>query len=112
MDTLQINALTVATQIGVYPWEQRIKQNLIIDISIPYDTSHCEDTLENTIDYDSLCQQVTHYVESHSFQLIETVANNIASLIKDTFHINKITISVSKPHAIKNAGPIKVTIER
>ena len=112
MDTLQINALTVATQIGVHPWEQRIRQNLSIDIIIPYDTANCNDTLEHTIDYDALCQRVTTFVESKSFHLIETVANEVALLIKQEFPVETLTVSVSKPHAIKNAGPVRVNIER
>jgi dihydroneopterin aldolase len=44
--------------------------------------------------------------------LIETVAENVAKLIKDEFLVKELTISVSKPHAIKNAGNICVTINR
>ncbi len=112
MDSLNINALNVATKIGVYEWEQHILQNLIFDIKIPYDFSNCQDTLENTIDYEALCNKVTQYVESKSFKLIETVANEVAQLIQREFLVKELTVSVSKPHAIKNAGPIQVIIHR
>ncbi len=112
MDYLHINALQVSTKIGVHAWEQRINQQLLIDIIIPSDFSECKDQISNTLDYDSLCQTVTQYTESNSFQLIETVANNIAGLVKNKFGVNQVTISVSKPHAIKNAGSVKVTITR
>lgn len=112
MDNLKINSLTVSTRIGVYEWEQRINQNLIINITIPYDFSACEDNIENTIDYDALCQLITEFVESKSFKLIETVANEIAEIIKQQFNVKQLTVSVSKPHAIKNAGPIEVIVNR
>lgn len=112
MDTLQIKGLSIMTHIGVHAWEQKILQRLLIDISIPTDFHHCNDNLANTIDYDKLCQQVTQYIESNSFQLIETVAERVADLIKQTFNIPELTISVSKPQAIKNASDIRVTITR
>jgi len=112
MDTLIITALSVNTQIGVLAWEQRIKQKLLIDIAIPMDFTQCEDDLAKTIDYSELCKAVTDYVESKSFQLIESVANEVASLIQQKFNVSEITISVNKPHAVKNAGAIQVVANR
>ena len=112
MDVLKITALSVHTKIGVYDWEQKINQQLLIDISIPADFSSCEDHLSNTLDYDVLCQTVTEYVESNSFNLIETVAENVAQLIKNQFKVVQLTVAVSKPHAIKNAGGIQVIVTR
>lgn len=83
MDTLNIKALNVSTKIGVYAWEQRILQQLLIDISIDTDFSDCQEDLGKTVDYEALCKNVTLYVESKSFQLIETVANEVAELIKN-----------------------------
>lgn len=112
MDTLNITALSVATKIGVYAWEQRINQQLLIDISIPSDFTQCEDKLSNTLDYDALCKSVSHFVETKSFQLIETVANEIAGLIKNEFKVREVTVAVRKPHAVKNAGTIQVIVTR
>lgn len=112
MDTLNIRALNVATKIGVHAWEQRIDQQLLIDITIPADFSACQDNLANTIDYDALCRSVTEFVQSTSFQLIESVADNVALLIKQQFKVTQVTVAVSKPHAIKNAGTIQVIVSR
>jgi len=112
VDKLHISALSTMTHIGVHAWEQRILQQLLLDIRISIDISSCNNLLANTIDYDKLCQSVTSFVESNTFTLIETVAENVAKLIKDEFLVKELTISVSKPHAIKNAGNICVTINR
>ncbi len=111
-DRLQITGLSVTTQIGIHAWEQRISQKLVLDIQIPVDLSTCNNELANTVDYDALCQQVTTFVESNAFTLIETVAEQVAQLIKDAFKVASLTVSVSKPHAIKNAGNVSVTIHR
>ena len=112
MDTLDIKALSVNTRIGVHAWEQRISQRLLIDISVPADFSNCQDEIARVIDYDALCELVTRHVESNAFQLIETVANTVAELVKRDFNLSGIQVSVSKPHAIKNAGDIRVTVNR
>ena len=112
MDSLHIKGLSVATRIGVFTWEQQISQRLSIDISIPADFSDCKDELANTIDYDKLCQHVTAYVETNAFNLIETVADKVARLIKEEFKLQQLTVSVSKPHAVKNAANIQVTVTR
>lgn len=112
MDRLDIKALSVNTRIGIHVWEQRISQRLLIDISIPTDCRLCNDEIANTIDYDKLCQTVTTYVESNSFKLIETVANTVADLIQGEFNLSDITVRVSKPHAIKNATDIQITVNR
>lgn len=111
-DALHITALNVATHIGVHAWEQRIKQTLLIDIIIPSDFSACDEDLSKTIDYDSLCKSITLCVESKPFKLIETVANTVASLIQDEFSVSELTVKVSKPHAVKNAGMIQVMVHR
>lgn len=71
MDTLNIKALNVSTKIGVYAWEQRINQQLLIDISADLDFKDCQDDLNNkTIDYAALCEQ------SYSVRRIQIVSIN------------------------------------
>ena len=112
MDMLRISKLSTMSRIGIHAWEQRILQSLLFDIEIPSDFSTCEDQLEKTIDYDQLCQRITVFVETNAFKLIETVAEKVAQLIKEEFHVDAVTVCVSKPHAIKNAGNVSVTIKR
>ena len=112
MDSLQITGLSVKTYIGVYNWEQKILQPLLIDILIPKDFSSCEDQLANTLDYAKLCQKVTLFLETNRFQLIETVAESITQLIKKEFSVHTLTVSVSKPFAMKNVANVQVSLTR
>lgn len=70
----------------------------------------CQDDLANTIDYALLCQQVTEFVSSQSFKLIETVAEQVAGYVKTHFGVKTLTVKVSKPHAVPNAGRIQITL--
>ena len=111
-DILQITGLNIKTRIGIHEWEQRILQVLLIDIRIEIDLSACNNQLENTIDYDALCQRVTTFVESQNFSLIETVAEKVAEVIKEEFKVATVRVSVSKPHAVKNAANISIVVNR
>lgn len=112
MDSLHIKALSVATRIGVHDWEQKINQQLLIDISIAADFSQCDDDLANTVDYDALCMQVTEFTQAKAFKLIESVAEEVAQLILRQFNVNQVKVGVSKPHAVKNAAQIQVVVTR
>lgn len=112
LDQLDITGLAISTRIGIYAWEQRIAQRLILDINIPIDLSQCNNDLGKTIDYDNLSRRITTYVEEKSFDLIETVAEEVAAIIKKEFKVHQVTLKVSKPDAIKNAANVSVRITR
>lgn len=112
MDSLLITGLCLNTHIGIHAWEQKIKQKLLIDINIPGDFSNCEDNIDNTIDYDALCKAITGHVEGKAFKLIETVANEVADLIKKEFGVNELRVAVAKPNAIANAASVQVVVTR
>ncbi len=113
IDTLTISALQVKTRIGVYAWEQHILQPLLLDLVISLDLRACQDMLANTLDYADICANITDLIESKSFTLIETVAEEVAVFLKAKYaNITALKISVSKPKAVKNAGNVTITIER
>lgn len=112
MDNLVIKGLSIITRIGANKWEQQVKQRLLLDISIPVDFADCNDDLAQTLDYDKLCTSATEYLEQQSFQLIESVVNELAIFLKNEFKLKEVTITVHKPQAIKNAQSISVTATR
>jgi 7,8-dihydroneopterin aldolase/epimerase/oxygenase len=112
LDHIEIIGLEVETNIGVHAWEQAIKQKLLLDLKIPTNCNDCQEDLTKTINYEDLCQQVSNYVSSKPFKLIETVANDVAEMVKKNFQLQSILVSVSKPGAIKKAQNIRVSVQR
>ena len=112
LDYIEIISLEVVTKIGIHAWEQAINQKLFIDLKLPVDCTNCCEDLSQTIDYEELCNQVINFVTERSFKLIETVANDVANLLKTNFKLTSIIVSVSKPNAIKQARDIRVTVQR
>ena len=76
-DLIFIEGLSVFAQIGVYDWEQQIKQKLIFDVEMAWDTRQAAitDDVQYTLNYAEISQFIIDYVQSKPFLLIERVAN-------------------------------------
>ena len=114
MDTIFIQQLEVETVIGVYEWEKSIKQRLIFDLEMQWDSkaAAATDDLEHALDYSLVAKFITDYVTNHHFELIETVANRIAKLLIQEFHIDKLNLSLNNPDAVPNAATVGICIQR
>lgn len=112
MDIIEVTGLKIDCVIGVYEWEKKIKQPLLIDLKIKTSLVGCNDEIKNTIDYDALCQEITNFVSKSNFNLIETIAEKVADIIKGKLGVEQLSVRISKPNAVKNAKNISVTIER
>lgn len=113
-DSVLIEGLSVSTTIGVYEWEQNVKQSLVLDLALEWDNQQAgqTDNVELCLNYADVAQSVTKYVESNRFFLIECVAEEVAALIIEHFLVTKMKIKVSKPGAVSNASNVAVVIER
>lgn len=114
MDILAINHLTAETFIGVYEWEKKLKQTIRLDLEFSVNAAHIaqNDDLQDAVDYAALAKQTTEFIESNSFQLIETLASRVADFLINTFHLSWIRLKVIKMGAIPNAKDVSICIER
>ncbi|WMY95092.1 MAG: dihydroneopterin aldolase [Arsenophonus sp.] len=114
MDIIFIEALTVFTTIGVYDWEQTIKQKLLIDIKIGYDHQYVNksDAIECYLDYNEIAKIVIRYIETKKFKLIERVAEDVADILLNQFDICWVYIQVVKFSALPKAKRVGVIIQR
>ena len=113
-DIIYIKDLRVQTIIGIFGWERKIRQVVSIDIEISTDCKKSAETddIKDSIDYKKISKAVINFVKKSSFQLQETLAENIADLIKKDFGTESIKVRVSKPGAIRNAKDVGVVIYR
>lgn len=113
-DKVFVTQLKVDTTIGVYEWEKKIKQSLFFDLVMSTDISVAAqgDDINEAVDYSKVSDLVTEYVSSNQFELIETVAEQVASLILEKFNVSQITVTLNKPGAVKNAQSVGVEITR
>ena len=112
-DLIFIEGLTVFTQIGVYDWEQQIKQKLIFDVEMAWDTRQAAaDDVKLTLNYAQVSEFIIDYVQSKPFLLIERVANEVAEQLQQRFKITWLRLKLNKPKAVAQATNVGVIIER
>lgn len=113
-DIIYVRELRVAAAIGIYEWEQRVRQTLIIDLEMATDIrgAAAADSIEQTLNYKAVAERVTAFAEASRFQLIETLAERVAGILLDEFKLPWIKVSVGKPGAIRGSRDVGVVIER
>lgn len=113
-DIVFIEQLEVITTIGVYDWEQEIKQKLVLDIEMAHDNrpAGLSDDVTDALDYSQVSDAVLNHIENGRFLLVERVAEEIAQIIMDRFSVSWIRIRLTKPGAVPQARGVGVVIER
>ncbi len=114
MDTVFIEGLAVETVIGIYDWERRIRQPVVLDIEMAFDNTGpaASDRIGDTLDYKAVSRRLSAFIEASSFQLIETLAERCAAIIREEFGVAWVRLKLSKPGAVRGARAVGVTIER
>lgn len=114
MDIVSIHDLKVSTVIGAHAWERQIQQTLLVDLdfAVPVTKAALSDQLADAVDYDQVASQVTIWIQQREAHLIETLAEGVATLMRDCFGVSWVKVSVWKPGAIATARRVGVTIVR
>ncbi|MGR5219891.1 dihydroneopterin aldolase [Vibrio parahaemolyticus] len=114
LDKVFIEQLEVITTIGVYDWEQEIKQKLVLDIEMAHDNAPASksDDVADALDYSKVSEAVLNHIENGRFLLVERVAEEIAELIQTQFSVPWVKIRLAKPGAVPQARSVGVVIER
>lgn len=114
MDIIFLHDLRVETVIGIWNWERKIRQIVAIDLEMSADIrkAAASDSVEDTLDYKAVAKRIRAFVAESSFQLVETLAENIAAIVLDEFAVAWVRVRVNKPGAISGATDVGVLIER
>jgi len=114
MDIVFIRDLHVDTIIGIYDWEREVKQTLVFNIEMATDIrkAAATDNIDFALNYHAVSLRITAYVESHHALLVETLAENVAALIRNEFHIPWLRLTLTKPNAVLGASAVGIIIER
>jgi dihydroneopterin aldolase len=114
MDKIFLDELRIETIIGIWEWERKIRQTIIIDLEMSADIARAAatDDVADTLNYKSVAKRLQSFVGESSFQLVETLAERIAAIIRDEFDVAWVKVTVHKPGAIRGSKDVGVIIER
>jgi dihydroneopterin aldolase len=114
MDKIFLSELKVDTVIGIWDWERKIRQTVVIDLEMSADIAKAAatDNVKDTLNYKSVAKRIQSFVADSSFQLVETLAERIAGIIRDEFDVKWVKVRVNKPGAIRGSRDVGILIER
>ena len=113
MDIIRIVDLEVFFQVGVGEEERARPQRLLISVEMEHDFSSAisRDDLAETVDYHAVCQQIMNLGKGCHWRLIETLAADIAAMVKEEFKPRSVQIDVKK-FIIPQANHVSVRVKR
>jgi dihydroneopterin aldolase len=87
---------------GASPGERDAAQEFVIDLDV--DARLGGDALSETVDYRDVVQTARRVVEEGSFELLETIAHEVASAVRAIDGVARVRAVVHKPSAAMRLG--------
>jgi dihydroneopterin aldolase len=114
MDIVFLRDLRIDAVIGIYGWERRTRQTLIFDLEMGADIARAAatDDIRDTLNYKAVAKRLTQFVGESEFQLVETLAERCAEIIREEFGVRWVRLTLNKRGAVRGATDVGVIIER
>ncbi len=113
-DQLRLTGVEVRARHGVYASEKVNEQLFVVDVVCDLERRDPSDDLASTVDYAALAERIASVVRTGSVDLIETLAERVASLCLAHPLITTVVATVHKPQAPMpvRVGDVAVTVTR
>ncbi|MEC7876186.1 MAG: dihydroneopterin aldolase [Pseudomonadota bacterium] len=114
MDIIFLKGLKIETVVGIYDWERKIRQTVILDLEMATDVNKAaaSDKIEDALDYKAVAKRLISFIGNSEFELVETLAERTAEIILTEFDVPWLRLSLNKIGAIRGARDVGVVIER
>ena len=114
MDIIYLHDLKIDCVLGIWEWERRTTQTVIIDLDLGTDVrkAAASDRIEDTVNYKAIAKRLVGFVGESHFGLVETLAEKIAGIVLTEFPVRWVRVRVNKQGAIRGASNVGVLVER
>ena len=114
MDIVYLRDLRIDTVIGIFDWERRTTQTIILDLEMSVDIAKAaaSDDIKDTLNYKAVAKRLIEFVSNSDFQLVETLAERCAQIIREEFDVRWVKLTLNKKGAVRGADDVGVMIER
>ena len=114
MDIIYLRDLRIDTVIGIYDWERRMKQTIVLDIEMATDIRQAANTdnIEDTLNYKDVAKRIMTFVGDSEFELVEALAEKITEIILTEFNTSWVRLTLNKKGAVRGVRDVGVIIER
>ena len=114
MDIVYIGDLRIDTIIGIYDWEREVRQTISLDLEMGTDIRKAAETddIQYALDYKAVSKRLIDFIEGSEFLLVETMAEQVADIVRQEFYVPWLKLRIGKPGAIRGARDVGIIIER
>jgi dihydroneopterin aldolase len=97
--TIEITGLSLYTHHGVSAAEREVGQRLVIDLRLDVGQTDATvtDSIEDTIDYDEVCQLVALIAQQRSHRTMERLCGAIANRLLADYELEGVWVKATKP---------------
>ena len=113
-DIIFLGGLTTECIIGIWDWERRVKQKIVLDIEMAADIrkAAASDHIDDTLDYKRVSKRLLQFVGDSQFQLVETLTERIAEIVVTEFDVPWVRVRLNKQGAIRGSRDVGIMVER
>jgi dihydroneopterin aldolase len=113
-DKIFLSALTVECIVGIWDWERRVKQTVVIDLEMATDIRRAaaSDHIDDTLDYKKVSKRLQSFVSESQFNLVETLTERIAQIVVTEFGVPWVKVRLNKRGALRGVRDVGIEIER
>jgi dihydroneopterin aldolase len=113
-DIIFLGGLTTECIIGIWDWERRVKQKIVLDIEMAADIrkAAASDHIDDTLDYKRVSKRLLQFVGDSQFQLVETLTERIAEIVVTEFDVPWVRVRLNKQGAIRGSRDVGILVER
>ncbi len=113
-DHIRVRDLRVECIIGIFPKERVARQPVVLNLDLACDLAPAaaSDAIADTIDYKTLKDRLMSAIGASEHFLIETLAQQVATICLEDARVRAVTVTVDKPGALTGARSVAVEITR
>ena len=115
MDQIYIKNLLVRGIVGINPDERTKAQDILVNVTMTADTATAaaSDDIADAVNYRTVAKSIISHVENGDPLLVERLVAEIAQICFDAdSRIERVSVSVDKPGALRFAESVGVSIAR
>jgi 7,8-dihydroneopterin aldolase/epimerase/oxygenase len=114
VDKIFLTALRTECIVGIWDWERKVKQTVVIDLEMACDIrkAAASDHIDDTVDYKKVSKRLLSFISDSQFQLVETLTEHIARIVITEFDVLWVRVRLNKQGAIRNSRDVGILIER
>jgi len=109
---ITITNLRLRTFIGFNPEELVKQQDIVINAQIHYGAEDAAKTDDesNALNYKTITKRMISHVEQGKFKLLEKLVEDLLNIATEHPVVSKASVTVDKPHALRFADSVSVTL--